>query len=356
MIRRITILGAGSWGTALTTLLRRCEAVTLWARNPELAARVQAMRENAAYLPGIRLAENVRVTADLCESLADAECVVFAIPSTGMREVAAAAAPYISTTALLVNASKGLEDTTGLRLSEIIQHALTAQPRAEGRGPRAESPHSPRITHHTSLTALSGPNFALEVARGIPTASVAASTDPEAAERCRALWMGPTFRVYTSADLLGVELAGAMKNVIAIAAGICEGLGFGDNSRAALMTRGLAEMTRLGLALGARQATFLGLAGVGDLIATGGSRLSRNYRVGIGLGQGRPLDAIIAGLGQVAEGVPTTRAICLLGRQAGVDLPISEGLYRVLFEGASVREELTQLMLRPPKEESESRI
>lgn len=336
MIRRVTILGAGSWGTALTTLLGRCETVTLWARNAQLAARVQAMRENTTYLPGIRLAENVRVTADLRQSLVDAECVVFAIPSAGMRQVASAAAPHIPPTALLVNASKGLEDTTGLRLSEIIQHALA--------------------THPSSLTTLSGPNLALEVARGIPTASVAASTDPESAERCRALWMGPTFRVYTSTDLLGVELAGAMKNVIAIAAGICEGLGFGDNSRAALMTRGLAEMTRLGLALGARQATFLGLAGVGDLIATGGSHLSRNYRVGIGLGQGKPLDAIIAKLGQVAEGVPTTRAICLLGRRAGVELPISEGLYRVLFEGASVREELTQLMLRPPKEESESRI
>ncbi|HXG23505.1 MAG TPA: NAD(P)H-dependent glycerol-3-phosphate dehydrogenase, partial [Chthonomonadales bacterium] len=344
----------------------------------ELAARMQVMRENTTYLPGVRLAENVRVTADLRQSLVDAECVVFAIPSAGMREVAAAAAPYIPPTALLVNASKGLEDTTGLRLSEIIEYAFSTFQcssglRAEGRGPMSEEVRSDKVArlarlpnhqgtrspgrgHHSRLTVLSGPNFALEVARGIPTASVAASTDPESAERCRALWMGPTFRVYTSTDLLGVELAGAMKNVIAIAAGICEGLGYGDNSRAALMTRGLAEMTRLGLALGARQATFLGLAGVGDLIATGGSRLSRNYRVGIGLGQGKPLDAIIAGLGQVAEGVPTTRAICLLGRRAGVELPISEGLYRVLFEGASVREELIQLMLRPPKEESESRI
>jgi glycerol-3-phosphate dehydrogenase (NAD(P)+) len=332
-MQRVTILGAGSWGTALTTRLERCERVTLWARNPEVATRLEATRENATYLPGIRLAKNVHVTADLRSSLAHAECVVFAIPSAGMREVAKAAAPYIPLSALLVNASKGLEDTTGLRLSEIIQHSLPLHP--------------------SPLAALSGPNFALEVARGIPTASVAASTDPEAAERCRALWMGPTFRVYTSTDLVGVELAGAMKNVIAIAAGICEGLGFGDNSRAALLTRGLAEMTRLGLALGARQATFLGLAGVGDLIATGGSRLSRNYRVGIGLGQGKPLDAIIAGLGQVAEGVPTTRAICLLGRRVGVELPISEGLYRVLFEGSSVREEWMRLMLRPPKEEYE---
>jgi glycerol-3-phosphate dehydrogenase (NAD(P)+) len=351
-VNRVTILGTGSWGTALATLLPRCESVTLWARDPGLAERVQKARENPRYLPGIRLADNVRATDDLPGALAGAEAVVFAIPSAGMREVAALAAPHVPSDALLVNASKGLEDATGLRMSEVIAGAMSRESRVVS---RESTPHSDsRLTTHDSrLAVLSGPNLALEVARGIPTASVAAALDPETARACQALWMGPAFRVYTSGDLVGVELAGAMKNVIAIGAGICEGLGFGDNSRAALMTRGLAEITRLGAALGAQTATFLGLAGVGDLIATGGSHLSRNYRVGIGLGQGRPLDAVLEEIGQVAEGVPTTRAMCLLARRVGVEMPISEGLYAVLFEGASVRERITHLMLRPPRGEAD---
>jgi len=347
-VNRVTILGAGSWGTALTTLLGRCEAVTLWARDPTLAENIQTTRENVRYLPGIRLADNVRVTADLPAALADVEGVVFAIPSGGMREVAALAAPLVPPTALLVNASKGLEDTTGKRMSEVIFEVLSAESKVLSKTGSTVS------TQHSALSVLSGPNLAVEVARGIPTASVAASGDPDAARRCQSLWMGSTFRVYTSSDTVGVELAGAMKNVIAIAAGVCEGLGFGDNSRAALMTRGLAEITRLGVALGAQPATFLGLAGVGDLIATGSSRLSRNFRVGVGLGQGRPLDAILAGIGQVAEGVPTTRAICLLARRLGIEMPISEGLFAVLFEEAPVRDVLTRLMLRPPRDEADS--
>lgn len=262
----------------------------------------------------------------------DSECVVFAVPSGGMRETVREAVGYVPKGALIVNAAKGLEDGTGKRMSELIGEVL-------GSGAR--------------LTALSGPNLALEVARGIPTASVAASTDAESARACQSLWMGPAFRVYASADIVGVELAGAMKNVIAIGAGICEGLGYGHNSRAALMTRGLAEITRLGTALGAAPSTFLGLAGVGDLIATGGSRLSRNYRVGVGLGQGRPLDSVLEEIGQVAEGVPTTRAICILARRAGVDMPISEALFGALFERANVRKGIEQLMMRPPRCESD---
>ncbi len=339
--RRVAILGAGSWGTALATLLERCETVVLWAREPGLAEQVGATHENSRYLPGIRLAENVRTTSDIGEALTGAEGVVFAIPSAGMREVAALAAPYVPREALLVNASKGLEDRTGLRMSEVIAEALD---RARG----TESPASMQ-----RMAALSGPNLALEVARGIPTASVAAALHSDTARACQALWWGPAFRVYTSPDLIGVELAGAMKNVIAISAGVCDGLGFGDNSKAALMTRGLAEITRLGVVLGAQASTFLGLAGVGDLIATGGSRLSRNYRVGVGLGRGEKLDAILTALDQVAEGVPTTRAICSLARRAGVEMPISESLYEVLFEGASVRDAITGLMLRPPRGETD---
>jgi glycerol-3-phosphate dehydrogenase (NAD(P)+) len=258
--------------------------------------------------------------------------VVFAVPSSGMRETAFECAELIRPGALVVNAAKGLEDQTGRRMSEILAEAL---------GPAAH------------IAALSGPNLAVEVARGIPTASVAASPDRDVAAACQALWMGPTFRVYASTDLIGVELAGAMKNVIAIGAGICEGMGFGDNSRAAFMTRGLAEITRLGTALGAQASTFLGLAGVGDLIATGGSRLSRNYRVGVGLGQGMPLEVILEEIGQVAEGVPTTRAICVLANRAGIEMPIAEAMHGALFDGADVRESITRLMMRPPRNESD---
>lgn len=329
-MKRVAILGAGSWGTALATLLGKCERVTLWARRESLAEGLESGRENPRYLPGVELSSNVHAMESIEEALADVESVVFAVPCAATREVAGLAAPHLSGNELLVSAAKGLEDSTGLRMSEVIRASLA--------GP---------------IAALSGPNLAVEVARGVPTASVAASDSSDAAKACQELWMGPTFRVYTSPDLVGVELAGAMKNVIAIAAGVCEGIGFGDNSRAALMTRGLAEITRLGVALGAKPATFLGLAGVGDLIATGGSRLSRNYRVGIGLGQGRPLNEILTELGQVAEGVPTTRAICLLAGKTGVEMPIADALYKALFERASVQDSIPRLMLRPPKDELE---
>ena len=328
---QVAILGAGSWGTALATLLSGAESVNLWARTNSTAASINAQRENEHYLPGISLPDNLAATANLAEAVHEADSVLFAVPSDAMREVAQGAAEAIRPGALVVSASKGLEDDTGLRMSEILGHEL-------------QNP--------ASIVALSGPNLAVEVARGIPTASVTASEDADSARACQELLSGPTFRVYTSGDLTGVELAGAMKNVIAIAAGICEGLGFGDNSRAALMTRGLAEITRLGVALGAQTTTFLGLAGVGDLIATGGSRLSRNYRVGIGLGQGKELASVLSEIGQVAEGVPTTRAICLLAGRTGIEMPISKALYRVLFEGGSVRDTIPDLMLRPPRDEN----
>ncbi len=332
MVQRIAILGAGSWGTALATLLHGRESVRLWARSPALAEAIQSARENARYLPQIRVPDCVCATASLEVALAGAEAVILAVPSSGMGETMELAGPHLQEAELVVSASKGLEDTTGRRMSQVIAAAVNGMDR---------------------VAALSGPNLALEVARGIPTASVAAATRAEVAQACQGLWMGPTFRVYTSPDLIGVELAGAMKNVIAIAAGICEGLGYGDNSRAALMTRGLAEITRLGAALGAQPATFLGLAGVGALIATGGSRLSRNYRVGVGVGAGRPLGDVLAEIGQVAEGIPTTRAICTLARRVDVEMPIAESLHRVLFENAYVRDALSALMLRPPRNEAD---
>ncbi|HSV74736.1 MAG TPA: NAD(P)H-dependent glycerol-3-phosphate dehydrogenase [Chthonomonadales bacterium] len=337
-MRCVTILGAGSWGTALATLLPNVERVRLWARDAGLADTIEAARANERYLPGVNLRPNVAVTEDLAEALEGADCVVFAVPSGAMGEVACAAAPLLPVGALLVNAAKGLEEETGRRMSEVIRSA------AVGAGA------SPEIAGR--IAALSGPNLAVEVARGVPTASVAAAANAETARACQALWMSPVFRVYTSADPVGVELAGAMKNVIAIGAGVCDGLGYGDNSRAAMMTRGLAEITRLGVALGAQPTTFLGLAGVGDLIATGGSRLSRNFRVGVGLGMGRPLGEVVGELGQVAEGVPTTRAICRLAERAGMDVPIARALHRVLFEGRSVQQAIAELMLRPPRDEA----
>jgi glycerol-3-phosphate dehydrogenase (NAD(P)+) len=307
--------------------------IRLWARDDALSAAINAGRANERYLPDVRLPDRLAASADLAATLARAPVVVFAVPSAGMAAVAAAASPHIEPGALIVNASKGLEENSGLRMSEILGAACGD-------------------AFFDRIVTLSGPNLAREVAKHLPTATVAASHSHRAAEECRDLWMGPTFRVYTSRDIVGVELAGAMKNVIAIGAGVCEGMGYGDNSRAALMTRGLAEITRLGAALGADQTTFLGLAGVGDLIATGGSRLSRNYRVGVGLGAGRALAAVLEEIGQVAEGVPTTRAICRLAERAGADMPVSRAIHAALFEGAPVSATINALMRRPPRDEA----
>ncbi len=330
---RVAVLGAGSWGTALARLLGASHEVVLWARNPALASSINEEHVNSRYLPSTALPSSVSATDDMGCAIAGAEAVVFAVSSAGMREVCAFAALPIGRRTLLVSAAKGLDAQTGERMTEIIAQACG---RSDGKG----------------VAALSGPNLAPEVAKDMPTASVAAASDASAAAKCQALFMGPTFRVYTSTDLIGVELAGAMKNVIAIGAGVCEGLGYGDNSRAALMTRGLAEITRLGTALGAHASTFLGLAGVGDLIATGGSRLSRNYRVGVGMGQGRPLGDVLKELGQVAEGVPTATAICKLARKTGVEMPLAEAIREALENGGDLREQITRLMLRPPKHEA----
>ncbi|MCX6361124.1 MAG: NAD(P)-dependent glycerol-3-phosphate dehydrogenase [Armatimonadetes bacterium] len=335
---RVTILGAGSWGTALASILQPRHAVTLWSRDADLADAIAGDRQNRRYLPGVDLWPSVAALSDLGRALAGSEAVVFAIPSAGMEDVCRLAAPLIARDALLVSASKGLTEEGGLRMSQVIGRALDGAWATEGSSRR--------------VAVISGPNLAMEVAMGHPSATVAACQAPELAERSRALFMGPAFRVYSSDDVVGVELAGAMKNVIAIGCGICEGRGYGDNTRAALMTRGLAEITRLGLALGAKQSTFLGLAGVGDLIATGGSRLSRNYRVGVGLGRGRALAEVLADIGQVAEGVPTTRAMWRLAGSMGAEMPITRSMYGLLFEEMAVDHAVGELMLRPPRAES----
>ena len=333
--KQIAVLGAGSWGTALAALFAsNGHTVRLWARDTVLVTRLQETRENTQYLPGKVLASSILATDSVEVALRNAQVVVFAVPCGAVREVAVEAAPFVEAQALVISAAKGLEESTGLRMSQVLEQVM---PGVSGR-----------------VVALSGPNLAVEIARGAPTASVAASANIEAARAVQRLFLGdphPTFRVYTGADLVGVELGGAIKNSIAIGAGILEGLGFGDNSRAALMTRGLAEAIRLGVAQGAQVNTFLGLSGVGDLIATGGSRLSRNYRVGYALGQGRGLDDILAELGQVAEGVPTTRVLCDLAARSGVELPLCAALHAVLFEGRPVPQMIRELMLRPPKDE-----
>ena len=332
---RITVLGAGSWGTALAALLAaNGHVVRLWAREESMVEALQTARENARYLPGIPLAPSIQPTRDRREAVAEAEVIVFAVPSGALRQVTEEFAPYLTPDVLLLSASKGLEDSTGLRMSQVLAAIL---PNAEAR-----------------TVVLSGPNLAVEMARGVPTASVAASLNPEAVAAIQKLFTyqsPPTFRVYTSGDVIGVELGGAIKNVIAIGAGVCDGLGFGDNAKAALMTRGLSEAVRLGRAQGADEMTFMGLSGVGDLIATGASSLSRNYRVGKALGQGRSLFDTLAELGQVAEGVPTTRALCDLAARSHIEMPLCSALNAVLFENRSAPEMIHALMLRPPKPE-----
>lgn len=332
----VAILGAGSWGTALALLLGAAgHSIRLWAREPELVAAIRDAAENRRYLPGITLARSIAPTFDMEEAVTGADTVLLAVPSGAMREVARHASEFVMPGALLISAAKGLEEDTGRRMSEVVVETI---PDSEAR-----------------VVALSGPNLAVEVARGMPTASVAAAYDAAASRAAQRLFScrnNPTFRVYTSRDVIGVELGGAIKNVIAIGAGVCEGQGFGDNSRAALMTRGLTEAIRLGVARGAQAQTFLGLSGVGDLIATGGSRLSRNYRVGVALGEGRSLQSILAELGQVAEGVPTTHVLHELALQNGVEMPLCSALRAVLFDGRSAAEVIRELMLRPPKEES----
>jgi glycerol-3-phosphate dehydrogenase (NAD(P)+) len=332
----VAVLGAGSWGTALAGLLAASgHSVRLWARDRALVEAIRRAGENDRYLPGIRLSAAIAFTSSIEEALAGAQAVVFAVPSGALRETAGAAASFAAPDCLLVSGAKGLEEGTGLRMSEVLAQTVSAA--------------SPRTV------ALSGPNLAVEVARGAPTASVAASTNPDAAHAAQRLFMGsehPTFRVYTSRDVIGVELGGAVKNVIAIGAGVCDGQGFGDNSKAALMTRGLTEAIRLGVAQGANEQTFLGLSGVGDLIATGGSRLSRNYRVGHALGQGRTLADILEELGQVAEGVPTTRVLRELAERSGVEMPLCSALSALLFDNRAPVEVIRELMMRPPKEES----
>ena len=329
----IAIIGAGSWGTALALVAARAgQQVRLWAHSAEVVETLRRTRENQIYLPGFVLPENVAPTGELAEALCDAELVVTVVPSHVCRVVYAQLVPYAKPEMIFVNASKGIENETQRRMSEVVSEVLAPQ-------------FAPRYV------MLSGPSFAQEVARDEPCALVAASSDREAAAAVQAALSSVRFRVYTNDDVAGVELGGALKNVMAIATGAVNGLGLGYNSAAALVTRGLAEMTRLAVRLGGRAETLAGLAGMGDLVLTCFGELSRNRRVGFELGRGRKLADILGEMREVAEGVKTARAAYALSQQLQVEMPITTGVYQMLYEGKSPRELEIELMERPLKAE-----
>jgi glycerol-3-phosphate dehydrogenase (NAD(P)+) len=327
------IIGAGNWGTALAlALAQKGHGIKLWAYEREVAESIQARHENALFMPGVRLPESVVATNELGEALEGAEIVLTVMPSHVCRALFEQMLPHLKPHMLFVSATKGL-DTEGLmRMSEIIRSVVGRK-------------FPPR------LTVLSGPSFAREVARGDPTAVVVASQDRPAAQLVQEEFSSKTLRLYTSSDVAGVEMGGAVKNVIAIAAGVIEGLGLGHNPTAALITRGLAEMTRLACACGGRRETLAGLAGMGDLVLTCTGDLSRNRRVGIELGRGRKLADILASMRMVAEGVKTTKATVALAERHGVEMPITQQVNRILNGEISPRDAIRELMERSLKEE-----
>jgi glycerol-3-phosphate dehydrogenase (NAD(P)+) len=324
---KITVLGAGAWGTALARMLAmQNHQVTLWDFFPETVEAIRRTQRNERYLPGIELPPNLRAEADAAKAVAGAELVVVASVSKGFRNATKVMGAFDG---IAVSVTKGIECETDLTMSDILKE----------NAPRAR------------IVAMSGPTLAMEVAKGIPTAIVAASTDAVAAQTVQTLFHGPAFRVYTSTDILGVELGGALKNVIAISAGICDGLGFGDNSKAALVTRALAEIRRLGMARGAQAETFMGLSGLGDLMVTCFSKLSRNRGFGERLGKGEKAEAIVASMTAVAEGYPTARSAYELARKLNVVTPIIDEVHAALYEGKDARQALKDLTARGSKAE-----
>jgi glycerol-3-phosphate dehydrogenase (NAD(P)+) len=330
----VAVIGAGSWGTTVAALAARSNPTVLWARRPELAAAINQSSENTDYLPGHRLPYTLRAVSDLSEAVSGAELVVMGVPSHGFRQVFSDLVAELAPDVPVLSLTKGIEQGTLLRMTEVI-------------GDIAPDRRTERIG------VLTGPNLAREVMDGHPAAAVVAMVDEEAATQVQQAFMGPTFRVYRNSDVVGAELAGALKNVMAIAAGMAKGLGFGQNTLAALITRALAELTRLGVALGGRAETFAGLAGMGDLIATCQSDESRNNRVGMALASGKRLEEIIAELKMVAEGVKTTRPVLALAASHGVDMPIAAQVEEVLSGATHPREAVLTLMTREAKAEDQ---
>lgn len=330
---RVGVVGAGAWGTTLAALLaKKGHRVVLWAYEPEVAEEIATSSENRTYLPGVSLPDDLGVTNAMEEAVGDAEIVVSVTPSQHVASVMAGAAEQIPDEALVVSASKGVEISTLRRMDELLADLLS-EAQMEG------------------FSVLSGPSFAVEVAREMPTAVAVASASEEARRRIQSLFQTRYFRVYTNPDVVGVELGGALKNVIALAAGVVAGLGFGHNTRAALITRGLAEMRRLGEAMGARPSTFAGLAGMGDLVLTCTGELSRNRTVGYRLGSGESLEEILGEMTAVAEGVETVRAVRELASRHGVEMPITREVYALVHEGRAPEQAVENLMEREPKAE-----
>lgn len=326
----VAVYGAGSWGSALAVVLANAgHQVALIGRRVQEMELMSKRRENTHYLPGVILPPGVLPTTEL--ALLDAELVVLCVPSHSVRQAARLIRPYLKPGSIIVNAAKGMEEGSHLRLSEVLT---------------AELPQN-------RIAVLSGPSHAEEVGRNMPTTVVAAS-DIGTAEAVQVLMMTPEFRVYTNPDMIGVELGGALKNVIAVCTGVAEGLGFGDNTKAALMTRGLTEIVRLGVALGGQPLTFSGLSGVGDLIVTCTSKHSRNRRAGVALGQGKTLETVLKEVGMVVEGVKATRIAYFLSIKKKISMPITEQAYKVLFEGADPQAAVTNLMMRGKRRELET--
>lgn len=333
---RIAVMGSGAWGTALAISLARrgSHAITLWSYAADVAATMRERRENTAFLPGFQIPESIVIFEDAAQALDGADVVVSVMPSQFVRSTYEQFVPHLHRGQLLVSATKGIEDETYLRMTEVIGEVLS------------------RRGMELPCGVLSGPSFAQEVAAGAPTAITIASADAELAARVQREFSSGTLRLYTNDDVVGVELGGSIKNVIAIAAGIVAGLGLGFNSNAALITRGIAEMTRLAVACGGRRETLAGLSGVGDLVLTCTGSLSRNRSVGMGLGQGRKIDEILAGLGgRVAEGVRTTSAALGLARRYAVEMPIAEQMEAILLRGKAPERAIQELMMRPGRDE-----
>lgn len=327
---RVAVIGSGSWGTAISlSLAREGHEVHLWSRRAEFAQELRLTGENKKYLPGVRLHEGIRHTSDMSVAHA-ADLVVLATPSHTVRDVSRLLAEHVADRQIIVSISKGFDEATGQRLSEIITEEI----------PNAR------------VAAMSGPSHAEEVALAMPTTNVVASADVSVARAVQDIFNSSSFRIYTSEDIIGVELGGSLKNVIALCAGICDGLGLGDNAKAALITRGIAEITRLGVAMGAKAQTFAGLSGLGDLVVTCTSMHSRNRRAGILIGKGMSAEDAVKEVRMVVEGIRSAKAVHALAKRYGVEMPISREAYRVLYEGEDVKECLPRLMGRDAKAEA----
>ncbi len=331
MTIKVAVIGAGSWGTTVAALAAVNTPTMLWARREALADSINTDHVNTDYLPQFTLPEQLRATSSLADAVSHADVLVMAVPSHGYREVAAEAAPYLRPWVPIVSLTKGLERSSRKRMSEVTRDEMPGHP----------------------VAVLTGPNLAKEILSGQPAASVVAIDDNDISAELQRIFGRPSLRIYSNGDVVGCEVGGVVKNVIAIAAGMAEGMGFGDNTRATLITRGLAEMTRLGIAMGGQAATFAGLAGMGDLIATCSSKQSRNNMVGFELGQGKSIEEVLASMNMVAEGVKSSPSVLDLARRYGVDMPITEQIVAVCHHGLPAREALGSLMQRTRKSEME---